>query len=475
MKWIKNYKLFKESKQEKTYSAKNLVHDICVSMILINNEFLDSILDRGLKARYSEDSSVFITDLKNLLLAKNRLNLGRFEGDKCVVDEEISKISGLFESTEFSIEKDWDKLSNARTTARNIIDKLLSDEKLSSDRIKMIYWLGPNIDSEHQEDIVIELNDGKQYSLFLNKNLATQKTASFNTFADDLIGTDIQKLYNDDYLTHWNKLTQEWVKIIYENANKDIQRHIEKFIDPRRIETMGYFEYFDIRHQDPRYKHLGEFIEVFDKNILKFSDLLNEIWKKKDNCFMDVERVTEEWLETKIVIMNSKILENLLTTSLKTNFSEDIQKTENELKLANGTVKMKLFKTIVEKMGCLERNLYFLGNNGNVFNMVPSREFFRKYYDDLTLKFDYHVNFIVNEEDEENNDFIIKIILELDGEQLIEMFINVKFAGGEMSGKLNAKYKFELADNFNYLISKKQLREFEPNSEEGTEEENIED
>ena len=237
---------------------------------------------------------------------------------------------------------------------------------------------------------------------------------------------------------------------------------------------MGYFEYFDIRHQDPRYKHLGEFIEVFDKNILKFSDLLNEIWKKKDNCFMDVERVTEEWLETKIVIMNSKILENLLTTSLKTNFSEDIQKTDNELKLANGTVKMKLFKTIVEKMGCLERNLYFLGNNGNVFNMVPSREFFRKYYEDLTLKFDYHVNFIVNEEDEENNDFIIKIVLELDGEQLIEMFINVKFAGGEMSGKLNAKYKFELVDNFNYLISKKQLSEFEPNSEEG-EEENIED
>ena len=54
------------------------------------------------------------------------------------------------------------------------------------------------------------------------------------------------------------------------------------------------------------------------------------------------------------------------------------------------------------------------------------------------------------------------------------MFINVKFAGGEMSGKLNAKYKFELVDNFNYLISKKQLSEFEPNSEEG-EEENIED
>jgi hypothetical protein len=444
-------------------------------MVLINNEFLDNILDRGLKARYSEDSSVFITDLKNLLLAKNRLNIGRFEGGKCVVDDEISKISGLFESTEFSIEKDWDKLSNARTTARNVIDKLLSDDKLTSEMIRNIYWLGPNKDKEHQEDIVIELTTGKQYSLFLNKSLTTQKTASFNTFADDLIGDDIQKLYSEEYLPHWNKLTQQWVKIIYENANKNIQRHIEKFIDPKRIETMGYFEYFDIKHQDPRYKHLGEFIQDFDKNILKFSDLLNEIWKNRDNCFMDSERVTEEWLETKIVLLNSKILENILTTSLKTNFPDDILRTEDEFKIANGTVKMKLFKTIVEKMGCLERNLYFLGNNGNVFNMVPSRDFFRKNYEDLTLKFDYHVNFAVNEEDEEDNDFTIKIILELDEEQLIEMFINVKFASGEMSGKLNAKYKFELADNFNYLISKKELSEFEPNSDEENEEDNLED
>jgi hypothetical protein len=36
------------------------------------------------------------------------------------------------------------------------------------------------------------------------------------------------------------------------------------------------------------------------------------------------------------------------------------------------------------------------------------------------------------------------------------MYIIVKFSGGEMSGKLSAKYKFDIADNFNYLISKKQ-------------------
>ena len=455
MKWLRQYQLFKEAKSEK-YSSKNLISEICISMVLLNNQFLDNLLDRGLKARYSENSEIFITDLKNLLLSKNRLHLGKFADDKkCVIDDEISKLNGLFEGLDFNIEKDWDILVNARITARNIIDKLVPDEKLASDRIKCIYWIGPNKDKEYGEDIVIETLDDRQYSFYLNKNLATQKTASFNLFADDLIGADIEKLYGETYLPKWDKLTQEWIKLLYENSNKNIQLHIEKFIDPKRIETIGYFEYYDIRHQDPRFKHLGEFFKEFGKNILKFSDLLSEIWKMRDNCFMDPQRVYKEWMETKVVILNSKILENLLTTSLKTNHAEDIQKLDDNFKLASGTVKMKLFKTMVEKMGCLERPVYFLGQNGNIFNLVPSREFFRKFYDDLTLKFDYHVNFGVSPEEEEN-DFKIKIQLLLDDNKLIDMFILVKFTGSEMSGKLSAKYKFDLADNFNYIISKKQ-------------------
>lgn len=453
MRIFKEYKLFLEQKQEKV-SYKNLIPEICTCMVLLNNEFLDNLLDRGLKARYSENSQIFVTDLKNLLLAKNRLELGKFIGDKCVSDEELAKVSSLFESVDFDIEKDWDDLVTARTTARNIIDKLLPDQKLESDLIKRIYWLGPNKDKEHQEDIVIELNHGKQYSFYLNKNLTNQKSASFNLFADDFIGSDIERLYKEEYLPKWDKLTQQWIRIIYENANKNIQQHIEKFIDPKRIDTISYFEYFDIRHKDPRFKYLGELIGEFNKNILKFSELMNEIWKNKENCFMDVTRVYKEWMETKIVILNSKILENLFTTSLKSNHSEDVQKVEDSWKLAGGTVKMKLFKTLVEKMDCLERPVYFLGKKGDIFNLVPEREFFRKHYDDINLKFDYHVNFSVSDE-EENNDFKIKIKLELDNQTLIDMFIVIKFSGGEMSGKLSAKYKFELADNFNYIISKK--------------------
>ena len=362
MKWLKNYQLFKESK---SYSNKNLISEICVSMVLLNNEFLDNILDRGLKARYSENSQIFLTDLKNLLIAKNRLHLGIFIDGKCQSDDEVSKINGLFDEIKFDIENDWNLLVNARVTARNIIDKLLPSQKISPEDISRIYW------------IVLELNDGQQFSFFLNKNLSGQKSASFNLFAEELIGENLDKLFNEEYLPKWNKLAQEWCSVLYENANSNIQRHIEKFLDMKRIDSMGYFEYFDVRHNDPKYKHLGEFIEEFDKNILKFSDLMMEIWKNRDICFNDPDKVYKEWSEIKIVILNSKIIENLLTTSLKTDFTEDIVKVEDNFKKAGGTVKMKLFKVMVDKMGCLERPVYYLANNGNQFTMVPSRDFFR--------------------------------------------------------------------------------------------------
>jgi hypothetical protein len=453
MKWLKRHELFKESKTT-TYSNKNIVSEICISMLLLNNNFLDHILDTGQRARYLENSEVFLTDLKNLLLAKNRLKLGKLSENRFEEDLEISKINGYFKSVDFNIEKDWNKLVDYRNVARNIIDKLLPDEKLSPDRISKIFWMGPNKDEDTQEDIVIELTDGKQYSFCLNKNISLQKTASFNTFADDLIGDDIDNLFKEDNIRKWDKLTQEWIRIVYENSSKEIQSHIEKFIDTKRIDSIGYFEYFDIRHRDPRFKYLGEYMKEFEKNVLKLSDLLNEVWKKREIYFSDLERVSKEWYETKITILNSRILEHLFTSSLKRDRSEEIEKLEDGFKRASGTVKMKIMKTIVEKMNCSERSVYYISNNGNSFTQIPSRDFFRKFYDEIDLLFDYHVKFQVSSE-EENNNFNFKIKLILEEQELLKMSIVVGFSGGEFSGKLNAKYKYDIPDNFNYLINKR--------------------
>jgi len=466
MKWLRGYERFLEAQSqfkvqaqndlEKTiYKPTNLITEVCVAMILLNNEFLDNLLDRGLKGRYTENSEVFLNDLKNLLMAKNRLQLGKFEGDTCIEDTELSKINGYFDEVKFDIEKDWNKLVDARITARNIMDKILVDEKLTEDLIKKIYWIGPNKDKEHAEDLVIELNSGGQFSVFVNKALSTTKSASFNTFADDFIGEGIDDLFGEEYIGKWDKLTQSWVKTVYENANKPIQVHIEKFIDADRIDSLGYFEYFDLKHRDMRFKNIGEHIREFDKNILKFSDLMSEIWKNKESCFLDIERVYNDWMETKVFLLNSKILEHLMTESLLKNSQDDIKKLDDGFKQAEGNVKMKLIKTFVEKLGCLERPTYYLGKKGSDFYQVPSRKFFREFYDDLTIKFDYHVKLIVNQEDEEKNDFTIKLRLELDNQPLVNCDIDIKFSGGEMSGKLSAKYKFDPVDNFNLLISDK--------------------
>lgn len=448
---LKNFKLFTESKK---YSNKNIISEICISMLLINNEFLDNILDRGLKSRYTENSQIFLTDLKNILLAKNRLKLGKFIDNRCVEDEEISKVNNEFEFVDFDIENDWNILIDARIAARSIIDKLLPDDKLDSNYIKNVYWIGPNKDEEYKEDIVIELNNEVQYSFFLNKNLSNTKTASFNKFADDLIGNNIDKLYKENYIDIWDKLAQEWVKLIYNNVNNNIKEYIEKFIDPNRIDSIGFFNLIDIKHSDKQFKYLGEYMPEFNRNILKLTDLLNETWKKREDLFIDLTLVENEWSKIKRVLLNSKILENLLTTSLKSDFPNFVKRTKSGLKIADGVVKMKLMKTIVEKMDCLERNLFYIDKKGKNFYILPSREFFRENYNNIDILFDYHIKFSELGKNVNENDFKIYLKLKLYNKNLLDMDISIKTVGGELSEKLSAKYKFNFSDKFNYLISK---------------------
>jgi hypothetical protein len=75
---------------------------------------------------------------------------------------------------------------------------------------------------------------------------------------------------------------------------------------------------------------------------------------------MDTERVYEEWMERKVTILNSRILEPL-TNSLKANFKEDIKKLDDGFKLAEGTVKMKPLKHLLRKWVLLKHQYIILG------------------------------------------------------------------------------------------------------------------
>jgi hypothetical protein len=442
-----------EAVDKYTYKPTNLVGEICTAMILINNKFLDSILDAGKIARYNTNTNVFLNDLKHLMSIKNRLCLGKFENNKCVEDLDSSKIK-IFDSIEFKIDEDFQILIDSRVAARNIIDKLIPNDKLTEDMIEFVFWLGPNKNEEYQEDIVLQLYDGRQFSFFLNKNVTLYKTASFQKFANELIGNEFEKLFSPLYINLWNELMQFWVELIYTNANKNIQNHIEKFIDPDKIKSIQYFMYFDFEHRDPKFKNLGEYIQELDDNFLKLPDLMSAIWKNRENCFADPEMVFKKWMSKKVLILNSKILEHLLTESLTKNSIGDIEKLDDNFKLAKGKIKMKFIKTIVNKLNCKDRNIYYLGNNGNIFTMIPTRKFFREGFDFITVKFDYHVKLLVKEE-ERKNDFEIAIVIELDEKPLMTTDVAVNFGRKEMGGKLSCRYKFGMEPDFNERILNK--------------------
>jgi hypothetical protein len=247
------------------------------------------------------------------------------------------------------------------------------------------------------------------------------------------------------------------VEIIYRNANKNIQHHIEKFIDATKIANMTYFEYFDLEHKDKRFENLGEYIKELDGNFLKLSDLMAAIWKNRETCFPDSEKVYSDWMEEKVVVLNSRILEHLLTESLTKRASEEIEKLSDGMKLAKGKVKMKLVKTVVQKLGCRNRNMFYLGNNGNIFTLVPTVNFFKEGYEYIDVKFDYHVEMMVKKE-ERKNDFQIKIILELQEKSLMDCEVGVNFGRREMSGNLSARYKFGMQPDFNDIIQSKQIK-----------------
>ncbi len=444
---IKKFNLFNESIK---YNNKNFITEMCVAMCLLNPEFLDNILDKGLKARYTENSRVFLSDLKNILLSKSRFNLGKFKDDKFIEDDQISKINEIFNSIDFDINRDWNLLNNSRIMARSISDKLLPETKLKSDDISNIYWNGPNKTDEYNEDIIIETTDGNQYSFFINKKLSTSRSSSFNTFMDELMGDNTDLLFKGDYLLLWDQLTREYIKLVYNNSNDIFKAHINKFIDINKVNEIGFFSYYQIKHSDPKFKYLGEHIKELDSNVLNFDNLMSLIWKNGDSIITDFSQVKKNWNSIKNNIMNSKIIENLLTKSIKVRFPNSVKK-ENNWKIAENGVKMKLMKTIVNKLNCLERPTYYISNNGIDFNVLPKRDFFRNNLDNMVIKFDYHVT---NKEFNTEGDMPFRIKLFLDGEELLELLIIMGFSGKEMSGKMSCKYRFDIPHNFNYLVSK---------------------
>lgn len=446
-KYVRDYTLFKESIQNDTYAS--LITDLCVAMLLINPNFLDNILDLGLKARYTGNSSVFLNDLKTLLVSKNRLKLGKFVGETCVEDTDVAKVYKYFQNSTFSIENEWKDLVNSRIIARNIVDKILMGDKLEPDMIKNVYWTALNKQDDYNCDLVIELTNDTQLCINLNRKINLSKSMSFNSFIDKLFSSKSDLLYSDSFIQSWDKLAQEWVNIIYLNANDEIKSYIEGFIDPDRIFSIQWREYFRIKHTDEQYKHLGIFVEPLGKNVVYLHELLSDVYKGKTKFIDNFVEIQTKWNEIQKDIIDSTIIEKMFIDSFKEN-KEDIVDSQTEgFYVAGGNLKNRLLKFIVELLGLSEMACYYFANNGNIIYTIPSKEIIRQNIEKFNIEFSFHVPLDTDDDSFDN----LKLILSVEDKEILNLSVKSKWSGGEMSGKLSSSIKFDIKDEFNYVIS----------------------
>lgn len=445
--YIKKYQKFFESK---SYNSNKLIIDLTVGMLLINPNFLDNLLDKGLKGRYQHNSSVYINDLKNLLLGNNRLKLGIYKENRFVEDPNIGKINKFFDEIDqtFDIEKDWNKLIKSRNIARNIYDKLLLNEKLNENMIESVLWTVPNKDSSSSTDIVIILKNGKQYPISLHKSLSTKKTKSFNTLSEILFGEKTSALLESEKVEKiLDKLAQEWVKTLYTHATDRCKLIIERYIDPDRFYSITWNNFFDIKHRDPQFKMLGEHIKILDKNILTLSDLLNEMYKK-EVCFNDYSEMEKTWSDIKNVVFSNRIIEYVITERLKDILKGEIEKDPDGKYIANKLFKSNVLKLLFDVLD-IKEELEVNYISSDKYHKLPSKEFFRKNWDNLRILFDYHVN--VTEE----NDYYFNIDIILNDEKLINISLIIDFAGSkELNSRISTKIELSFLDDYNYIIVK---------------------
>lgn len=450
-KYIKGIGIFLENNNTpiKPKGNTNLITDLCTAMVLINPTFLDNILDKGRRSRYIHNSTVFINDLRNLVTSNNRLKLGKRGDKKFIEDEDLGKVNSYFNdySQDFDMEKDWAKLHKSRDIARNIQKNLIQDYQLSDLSIKNVYWTSPNKEDKQREDIVIETTDGNQYPIVINSKMNVSKTQSFNTVMDLMLGQQSDKLFADQYLDHWDKITQEWFKLVYKNCKNELKVAIDQFIDATRGDSLTYFEYYGITILDPKFQHLGKYVAQLNKNYKELSKLLSDIWKGGSDCIDNFNDIESEWNERKKILLNSKIIEHLIVDSLNNliDDSEEVEQDDENYILAKNKVKMRLMKVLVNLLEVSSISNYYCTKD-DLYH-IPNRQWFRDNYDEMIVEYDYHQRVSSDE-----NDSQFRIKLKINDNQLMTMELFTGFSGGEMSGKLNTKMKIEYVSDWNSKI-----------------------
>ena len=431
---IEKYELFFEGKQ---MSNNNLIKSICVGMLLINPEFLDKILDKGIKGRYINNTTTFISDLKLMVTSKNRLSYGKLENNTIDEITDIAEINSTFDkySSDFDIEKNWSMLKLSRELARTIQDKLLFGERLTPDMIERVYWINEG------SDINLAIKTKVDIHFISFKSKTTTKSKSFNTIIDIVLGDIKKTIYSTKYSKLWDSLTRGWVKTMYENLLPEYKVLFDDFFDYSRVDSITYDNFYDIEIQDKNHKRLGKFYPSLGKNYKQLHKLLSDLFKTQE-AFKNYNEFLNKWNEIKKELLYSRILEDVMLVAIERLMPLE-EKEDDSMIIATETLKMRLLKLLVELLGSDSVGVHYVKRDEIVY--IPSKKWFRSNFDNLKLSFDFHTKFTT-----EDKNFKIRLVYK--GKRLLSLNMDTNFSGGEMSGNLSTKYSIDFANDFNQII-----------------------
>lgn len=445
MKYIKNRYIMLESKSY----TNDVINDICIGMSIVNPDFLSPILDKGLISRYTQNNTIFLNDLKTILFKNTKLKVGKLSDGKIILDDDVSIANRIFNMNSFNIEKDWNMLIGARNIARNIYDKLLFDSKLTPEMIKFVYWVTPNKENyDFKHDITIELEDGRQFNIILNRTMNMSGVIGFSNMISVLLEDDYKKIYSDVYSEKWDKLTQEWVRLSYDNANPAFRTHIERFVSSDRIGSITYENFYKIVIADANKKILGQEVYELDNNYTHLYELLADMYKNKVG-YKDYNNFRKEWSQIKKVTLNSNIIEDLLYNQFELLDTEEQENGENEKIKANGKLKLNFIKLFANILKCDTdvNQLYFSKTS---HTNIPSRKHLKDIYNQLDCM--YKIHNAVSDDVELKDDFTIEFDIYMNSEIVCSAKTFIGFIK-EMD-KLSVKYKIDLSSDFNYKMNK---------------------
>lgn len=282
---------------------------------------------------------------------------------------------------DISVEKDWSKLKNIRNRTIELLNTHPAIDKVTFNETGML------------------VNDD---TYMHNKS----KTYGTNAIFDILFGVDQQLIYQQQYL--WDKLIQNWMKLVFAHAKPEQKNVIENFIFDNQIADLTFEEYKKIAAND-EYKFLGVYYPQSKKNFKKLSDLLKYLIKDSKN-WHHFRAMKTSWQNLKNNILNKIIL-------------------------------LPIFKDKIESQHLKNGVLHYLADhfdlkddsytNIKTLKKLPTRNQLLKKDVDLAISFWNNKNF----------DFVYLIKCLEDEKELGSIEIEIGWPSGIPENKLNAKIR----------------------------------